>query len=268
MRLSNLLFLVPLALLVSACSSTTDEEPGDVGDVSEALSTPCRLSRGEILSSAGSTRKSVLERGFTWLDADVPYSQSRFRDDYRTDCSGFVSMAWDLGTSYTTADFSAGNGESHRLGAFGDLAPGDALVRRSSGSGHIVLFLGWNDASKSAACVLEQASTAADMQFRSRTSASLKSGGYKAIRADKLKNAPAGGDGKPPVEETEPEAGNPDGGVELAPPGEKTCRGDGDCNPGNNGAGLVCTDGKCVPGCRSDAQCPGSKRCAAGQCGP
>ena len=87
---------------------------------------------------------------------------------------------------YTTADFSTGGGQSGPIGSYSKLLPGDALVHRSNGSGHIVLFLGWNDAAHSAACVLEQASTASDMQFRARSASSLTAGGYKAIRADKL----------------------------------------------------------------------------------
>jgi 3D (Asp-Asp-Asp) domain-containing protein len=45
-----------------------------------------------------------------------------------------------------------------------------------------------------------------------------------------------------------------------------TCASDGACNPGNDGAGLVCNAGRCVPGCRRDAHCPGTKRCVAGEC--
>jgi hypothetical protein len=41
---------------------------------------------------------------------------------------------------------------------------------------------------------------------------------------------------------------------------------DGQCNPGNDGSGLICVGGQCVPGCNTDAQCPGVKRCVSGQC--
>lgn len=50
-----------------------------------------------------------------------------------------------------------------------------------------------------------------------------------------------------------------------SPPG-KACAGDGTCNPGNDGAGQICTAGHCVAGCRSNAQCPGATQCKAGQC--
>lgn len=51
----------------------------------------------------------------------------------------------------------------------------------------------------------------------------------------------------------------------ASPPGQ-ACASDGQCNPGNDGSGLVCTAGSCVAGCRTNAQCPGSTQCSAGQC--
>ncbi|MBX3223003.1 MAG: hypothetical protein KF795_21000 [Labilithrix sp.] len=48
--------------------------------------------------------------------------------------------------------------------------------------------------------------------------------------------------------------------------GGRACANDGQCNPGNDGSGLICTASRCVPGCRTNAQCPGSKRCVSGQC--
>ena len=46
----------------------------------------------------------------------------------------------------------------------------------------------------------------------------------------------------------------------------RACTSDGTCNPGNDGAGEICTAGRCVAGCRTSAQCPGSKSCVSGQC--
>ena len=50
-------------------------------------------------------------------------------------------------------------------------------------------------------------------------------------------------------------------------PTTPTCVSDGQCNPGINGAGLICSaQGACVPGCHRDNQCPGSKICVTGAC--
>ena len=37
---------------------------------------------------------NVIANAKTWLNPAVPYSQSAYHNGYRTDCSGYVSMAW------------------------------------------------------------------------------------------------------------------------------------------------------------------------------
>src|SRR5690348_11217979 len=54
------------------------------------------------------TRSEVIARAQYWVDHRVPYSQSAYYPDpqgrtYRTDCSGYVSMAWHLGSSLVTS---------------------------------------------------------------------------------------------------------------------------------------------------------------------
>ena len=49
--------------------------------------------------------------------------------------------------------------------------------------------------------------------------------------------------------------------------GGASCSFDGACNPGNNGAGMICVSGQCVKGCHRSNQCPGSQSCnSSGQC--
>lgn len=265
------LLVLPLlaAFALPACASEATVDDGDTGETEAAISTTsCSLSRQSILGKATGGRKIAIERAFGWFDSQVPYSQSAYHAGYRTDCSGFISMAWQLGTSYTTADFISGGGKSSLIGSYSNLAPGDALVHRSGGSGHIVLFLGWSDSAHTAACVLEEASTASDMQFRGRPTSSLQAGGYKAIRADSLKSTgsvPAGSD-DPNKDEAAPGNDNNDNKDPSGTGGGQKCTSTGDCNPGNNGSGLICVAGTCKPGCLSSAQCPGSKSCVGGQC--
>lgn len=90
-----------------------------------------------------------IERAQNWVDAGVSYSGSNWYTDangtYRTDCSGFVSMAWGLSSSYTTDTM-------HEVSfpiAKDDLQPGDVLLNPAPGTaGHVVLFAGWTDSSR------------------------------------------------------------------------------------------------------------------------
>lgn len=92
------------------------------------------------------TRADIIARARTWVTAQVPYSTTAYwSDGYRQDCSGFVSMAWNLGTNEWTGS----------LASFGvrvtkdQLRPGDILLRHNSadpaGGSHVVLFGGWTD---------------------------------------------------------------------------------------------------------------------------
>jgi hypothetical protein len=40
------------------------------------------------------TRSEIIARADTWMHPPVPYSQDAYKGGYRTDCSGYVSMAW------------------------------------------------------------------------------------------------------------------------------------------------------------------------------
>lgn len=120
------------------------------------------------------SRTDVLARGRVWVDGAVPYSQSRYatvdgvllaksvpspwNKGYRTDCSGFVSMA--LGFRKTTglpysAD-TAGLGQILVKIKKSELRPGDVILRPKDlvidgqrvPYGHAVLFGGWTDSSK------------------------------------------------------------------------------------------------------------------------
>ncbi|MFJ7194784.1 MULTISPECIES: hypothetical protein [unclassified Streptomyces] len=97
-----------------------------------------------------------MDRAWSWIAEQVPYSQSGCHENrfgcYRPDCSGYVSMAWNLGTSLTTwglwdvtFDIPAG-----------DLQPGDALLRDSGGTDHVALFLRWADPAHTQPVVREE----------------------------------------------------------------------------------------------------------------
>ena len=93
------------------------------------------------------TRQTILARAKTWLDARVPYSQTTFRDGYRTDCSGYVSMAWATNRNYWTGDLHT---IGVRLSSYNQLRPGDMLLYHNPANpvngSHVVLFDRWTGA--------------------------------------------------------------------------------------------------------------------------
>ncbi len=96
-------------------------------------------------------RDAVIERAQGWVDADVPYSQTAFHDGYRTDCSGFVSMAWGLPENLTTWRIPLVATEISK----DDLLPGDILLDYTSDNRHVVIFERWANTEHSAYWALE-----------------------------------------------------------------------------------------------------------------
>ncbi|WP_330238891.1 peptidoglycan-binding protein [Streptomyces sp. NBC_00525] len=92
------------------------------------------------------TRTEIINRAKKWVAAKVPYSMSTYwTDGYRQDCSGYVSMAWNL----------PGNEWTGSLAAYGtriareDLQPGDILLFHNladpAQGSHVTIFGGWTD---------------------------------------------------------------------------------------------------------------------------
>lgn len=94
----------------------------------------------------------MIARGQDWVNKHVPYSQAATHDGYRTDCSGFVSMCWELGKpGLSTSTLPQ---VSHHI-TKNDLQPGDAILCEGH---HVILFAGWSDSSKSHYVAMEEAS--------------------------------------------------------------------------------------------------------------
>lgn len=100
------------------------------------------------------SRQTMISRGQNWVDKHVPYSQSKTYDGYRTDCSGFVSMCWELSkpglTTFTMHTVA------HNI-TKAELQPGDAM---NCDSHHIVLFAGWTSSDRTHYVAMEEANTA------------------------------------------------------------------------------------------------------------
>ncbi|MFF1375886.1 peptidoglycan-binding protein [Streptomyces sp. NPDC058308] len=103
------------------------------------------------------TRAEIIERAQKWVAAKVPYDMEKYwPDGYRQDCSGFVSMAWNLG----------GNEWTGSLGSYAvriakeQLQPGDILLFHNPANptkgSHVTIFGGWTDNARTHYTAYEQ----------------------------------------------------------------------------------------------------------------
>jgi hypothetical protein len=95
-------------------------------------------------------RDDIMTRAKKWVDENVPYSQSDTFEGYREDCSGFVSMAWELSkpglTTHTLLDVSVSIQKD-------ELQAGDILLCEAE---HVVIFGGWSGSDHSHYIALEE----------------------------------------------------------------------------------------------------------------
>jgi FG-GAP-like repeat len=158
----------PAVMVMGLAAPANAATPGDPGPATSAaplsaaaLAATTGIPCGNNGTDKTLTRSQVLIRAKSWLADRIPYSQERcFRNtygDYRTDCSGFVSMAWGLGGS--GSDFWTGNLDTRsKVIPRSDLRPGDALLRHTGDphQNHVALFVRWADTAHTSPIVMEQ----------------------------------------------------------------------------------------------------------------
>lgn len=107
------------------------------------------------------TREEILERAQYWIDEGVPYSMTGYYPDllgrdYRTDCSGFVSMA--LHATAPGANTVSLVEIAEQI-SYDDIQPGDFVGTLGEGTGgangHVAIFDSWTDDSKTEYNTLE-----------------------------------------------------------------------------------------------------------------
>ncbi|MEU6312712.1 peptidoglycan-binding protein [Streptomyces sp. NPDC047014] len=102
-------------------------------------------------------RTTIINRAKLWLDAKVPYSMSEYwTDGYRQDCSGYVSMAWNLGSNEWTGSLASFATKITKE----QLLPGDMLLFHNpadpNNGSHVVIFGGWVDETRTHYVAYEQ----------------------------------------------------------------------------------------------------------------
>lgn len=164
-RRRRYVFLLPLSILAlaaSACTGEISDSPEDyeaLDSTSESVSASWLCDVGQIdgqrcqntiadirAQAAAAGRSEILERGISWLEAGVIYNRQASYEGFRRDCSGFLSMCWQLSANPSTAWFPPFVEGTYAvsLGSLDELAPGDAVNRTyRKPYGHIMLFAGW-----------------------------------------------------------------------------------------------------------------------------
>lgn len=102
----------------------------------------------------------VIARAQTWhphTAQRIPYSQSAYHNGYRTDCSGYASMALGLAAPGPNTVGLASSRYSRRI-SLGSLVTGDLIIDSTgtSNTRHVVIFEKWTSASHSAYWAYEQ----------------------------------------------------------------------------------------------------------------
>ncbi|WP_418957261.1 peptidoglycan-binding protein [Streptomyces tritici] len=104
-----------------------------------------------------STRAEIINRAKRWVSAQVPYSMSTYwSDGYRQDCSGYISMAWNLSANEWTGSLARFGTRIDRT----ELQPGDILLFHNPDNptrgSHVTIFGGWTDYTRTAYVAYEQ----------------------------------------------------------------------------------------------------------------
>lgn len=129
-----------------AAGPGSDSPQGGPGPLRGAGASGPPASRTDAAPPRTTTRADIINRAKKWVTAQVPYSMTKYwSDGYRQDCSGYVSMAWNL----------PGNEWTGSLAAYGtriareDLQPGDILLFHNladpAKGSHVTIFDGWTD---------------------------------------------------------------------------------------------------------------------------
>ncbi|WP_143253935.1 NlpC/P60 family protein [Amycolatopsis keratiniphila] len=121
---------------------------------SDSLFSTAHRTASPIVIGHRTNRDQVIERAKSWLDPPVPYSQEKLHENkygiYRTDCSGFVSMAWGIPGAPSNKHGGLDTIGLAQVGfevAKRRLRAGDALlcIEGTRLTRHVTLFADWAD---------------------------------------------------------------------------------------------------------------------------
>jgi hypothetical protein len=140
-------------------------------------------------AAAKISRTQVLANARTWhphTSSRVPYSQSKTHNGYRTDCSGYASMALALGKPGLNTVGLAKSSVSTRI-SMSALKPGDLVIDATgtSNTRHVVIFVKWTSSKHTAYWEYEQRG-GYGTDYRTRTYGLSSGSQYHAYRPKKI----------------------------------------------------------------------------------
>lgn len=115
----------------------------------------------QVIRQADAARQRVIDRARSWrphTPQRVPYSLTGHHDGYRTDCSGYVSMALGLSRPGLNTKQLAAPSVSTRI-AMSELLPGDLVIDAigdTPSDRHVVIFEKWANAERTSYWAYEQ----------------------------------------------------------------------------------------------------------------
>jgi hypothetical protein len=112
-------------------------------------------------AAAPISRRNVILRANTWHPHSknrIPYSQKKYHGGYRTDCSGYVSMALGLSKPGANTVALASRTYSNRIRRMSGLLKGDLVIDSTGNNNtrHVVIFEKWADSAHSSYWAFEQ----------------------------------------------------------------------------------------------------------------
>ncbi|WP_190226774.1 peptidoglycan-binding protein, partial [Streptomyces hydrogenans] len=126
----------------------------DGGPIPGAVPTTSQISTETLRKT---TRTEIINRAKKWVTAQVPYSMEKYwSDGYRQDCSGYISMAWNLRSNEWTGSLDRFAVRIDRT----ELQPGDILLFHNPANptrgSHVTIFGGWTDYTHTSYVAYEQ----------------------------------------------------------------------------------------------------------------
>jgi cell wall-associated NlpC family hydrolase len=143
-----------------------------------------------VAAAATITRAQVLTRAQTWhphTASRIPYSQAKTHGGYRTDCSGYASMALGLPKPGPNTVGLASSTYSTRI-TMSQLQPGDLVIDSTgtSSTRHVVIFVKWTSSAHTAYYEYEQRGSYGT-DYRTRTYGLPSGSEYHAYRPKNIR---------------------------------------------------------------------------------